>query len=209
MRFDVTVISSGSKGNAVLVKEAGEAKGILIDCGVPYNTIKPYEKHIDIILLTHRHKDHWRGKTLEKLKASAPNHLLIYPEGLKIDYDGAVAAILPHKKWATLKSKYRVMCIPTPHSVPNVAWVIKFLNGGVYFHATDTSSLNHISVKGADVYALECNYTDTEELAGRGVGNEVIAATTHLSTEDALAWYNANKGEHSILIPLHEHKIFN
>lgn len=209
MKFDVTVISTGSSGNAVLVKEKGAAKGILIDCGVPYNKLKPYEKEIDAVLLTHKHKDHWRAKTLKLLKSTAPNHLLIFPEGLKIDYDGEVAATLPHNKWATLKGKYKVLCTPIPHSVPNVAWVIQTIpTKSVYFHATDTSSLSHITLKGADVYALECNFTDTEELAGRGAGNEILAATTHLSTEDALAWYNLNKAEHSILIPLHEHKIF-
>lgn len=46
------VISTGSKGNALLI-----GNEILIDCGVSYRKLK--EKPIKLILLTHEHKDHF------------------------------------------------------------------------------------------------------------------------------------------------------
>lgn len=46
------VISTGSKGNALLI-----GNEILIDCGVSYKRLK--DKHIRLILLTHEHKDHF------------------------------------------------------------------------------------------------------------------------------------------------------
>lgn len=59
----VTVLSSGSKGNATLIQT--ETKNILIDAGI---TLKDLEtrlnednQFIDVILITHSHSDHIKG----------------------------------------------------------------------------------------------------------------------------------------------------
>lgn len=205
-RLDVDVIASGSAGNAVFIKEKGASKGVLVDIGIAWKRLEPYSLMIDTVFLTHRHLDHYRVSTMDKLKLYNPTVVFVDPVGSEIKYKSDVS--MPHHKWATLKGKYKAMAIPTPHSVPNVAWIIKFSNGATYFHATDTASLDHISIKGCDVYGIECNYSDLEELTDRGSGNETIAVTTHLSTEEAQAWFTKNAGENSRFIPLHEHKTF-
>ena len=43
----VKVISTGSKGNAVLLNDE-----ILIDCGVPFRELEPYCKGLRLVLLT-------------------------------------------------------------------------------------------------------------------------------------------------------------
>ena len=53
----VVSIASGSKGNAYLVEEDGEA--ILVDCGVCYKKLKDIE--FSAVLVTHSHADHVCG----------------------------------------------------------------------------------------------------------------------------------------------------
>jgi len=207
-KLTVTVIASGSVGNAVFVRENDSTHGIMIDIGVSYKRIEPWVQGVDAVLATHVHLDHWRKNTMDKLKSINPKCLYIEPQGSGIEY--AFDSTIPHNTWAVIRGKYsRIMCIPTPHSVNNVAWVVQFLNSGAtYFHATDTASLNHISCKGADVYGIECNYSDIEELVNRKNGHEVISVSSHLSTENALAWFELNKGSDSKFIPLHEARTF-
>ena len=50
----VKVISTGSKGNAVLLNDE-----ILIDCGVPFRELEPYCKGLRLVLLTHVHGGVW------------------------------------------------------------------------------------------------------------------------------------------------------
>ncbi len=42
------IIASSSSGNAILLEN-----GILLDCGVSYNKIKPYLKDIKAIFISH------------------------------------------------------------------------------------------------------------------------------------------------------------
>lgn len=66
MSFSLSILASGSRGNAVLVN-AGETK-ILIDCGLGVRTLAPllqsvgvHLKDLSAILITHEHGDHTRG----------------------------------------------------------------------------------------------------------------------------------------------------
>ena len=65
--MEYVIISTGSKGNAVILN--GE---ILIDCGVPYKSIKPYVKDLKLVLLTHSHCDHFKPETIRKLASERP-----------------------------------------------------------------------------------------------------------------------------------------
>jgi len=46
MRYNV--ISSSSKGNAIIVDDI-----LLLDCGLPYSKIKPYLNKIKLIFISH------------------------------------------------------------------------------------------------------------------------------------------------------------
>ena len=61
----VKVISTGSKGNAVLLNDE-----ILIDCGVPFRELEPYCKGLRLVLLTHVHGDHFNPETIKRLRCA-------------------------------------------------------------------------------------------------------------------------------------------
>jgi len=72
MSLRFTVLASGSQGNASLV-QAGDF-GVLIDCGLGPRTLATRLEraelswqHVNAMLLTHTHSDHWRERTLFRL----------------------------------------------------------------------------------------------------------------------------------------------
>lgn len=202
-KLNYEIIKTGSSGNAVLVN------GILFDCGISWRMLEPFATQIDLVVISHRHTDHIRPSTLNKLKGLFPNIAVIAPEGfwegadnIKYDFD----AMLPHNKKLLLKGKYEVLCTPIPHSVPNCAFVVKFQDGSTAMYATDTVSLDHLHIPNLDLYLLESNYDELDLVKEQR--NAVVAVTTHLSQEASYGWYLRNKGEHSKYEPLHQHLIF-
>lgn len=73
----VTVLGSGSRGNAVIISAARAS--ILIDAGFPFRTLKRRAESMGLdlgslagVVLTHEHNDHARGATHVALKADCP-----------------------------------------------------------------------------------------------------------------------------------------
>lgn len=197
------IIKTGSSGNAVLVNN------ILFDCGVSWKMLEPYASDIDMILISHRHTDHIRPTTLNKIKDLYPRIAIVAPQGfwngtdkVKYEFD---ALLQPNKK-LLLKGKYEVLCTPTPHSVPNCAFIVKFPDGKTCMYATDTVSLDHLSIPNLDLYLLESNYDEIDIVKEQR--NAVVAVTTHLSQEASYGWYLRNKGKQSKYVPLHQHLTF-
>lgn len=153
--------------------------------------------------------DHLRPSTLNKLKGLFPRTAVIAPQGfwegaddVKYEFD----AMLPHNKKLLIKGKYEVLCTPIPHSVPNSAFVVKFQDGATCMYATDTVSLDHLSIPNLDLYLLESNYDELDIVKEQR--NAVVAVTTHLSQEASYGWYLRNRGENSEYAPLHMHLSF-
>ena len=46
---------------------------ILVDCGVTFAAIEPHFKTIQVVLLTHEHKDHINISTLRKMQQNKPS----------------------------------------------------------------------------------------------------------------------------------------
>lgn len=61
------IIATGSTGNAVFLNDY-----ILIDCGVTFKALKYVYKQLQIVLLTHRHIDHFKPTTIHKLSEERP-----------------------------------------------------------------------------------------------------------------------------------------
>ena len=61
------IIGSGSTGNGTIVFDH-----ILIDCGLPFTKIAPYAKEIQLVLLTHKHGDHFNPSTVRTLHKWRP-----------------------------------------------------------------------------------------------------------------------------------------
>ena len=73
MTHRMTVLASGSAGNATLVQ--GDGFGLLVDCGLPplelaarLQAVGASWQSVNAVVITHTHTDHWNKYTLEELR---------------------------------------------------------------------------------------------------------------------------------------------
>ena len=199
------VISSGSQGNAILYHNS-----ILVDIGIPFASLLPYIHNIQLVLLTHEHKDHFNLTTIKKLIFERPSirigccnwfetlqgrNIDIYEIGNTYNY-----------------GKFSISPVKLYHDVPNCGYrIVK--DDFKIFHATDTAHLNGIEAKNYDLYALEANYNEEtvfgsinqKELEGR-FAYQKGAINSHLSEQQANDFIFRNKGEKYEFLRLHESK---
>ena len=204
------VISSGSEGNAVIYNNA-----IMVDCGVTLKALQEVKRSLKIILLTHKHGDHLKIRTLQRLQAERPtlrvacgnflleelpciNNIDVLQVGKIYDY-GA----------------FKVSSVKLYHDVPNFGWRIFLPNGQKIFHATDTVHLEGITAKGYDLYAIEHNYCEEyiqqaiEEARANGEYTHAYGnINTHLSAQQARAFIETNRKESSEVLELHKSRSF-
>lgn len=225
MAYDI--LASGSSGNAVVIN--GE---ILIDCGVPMKKLREsgYIKSLKLVLLTHRHSDHFNAATVRELHKERPIlkfgccEWMVWKDREKRIpgplLEAGVDKRSIHKYELDSPHFYMFHNAPTfsirpfalLHDVPNCGYVI-CKNGEKLFYATDTSTLDHIEAKDYDLYLIEANHTRAEieariaEKQARGeFAYETRAAQNHLSQEQALDWLARNAGPNSKYVFLHQHK---
>lgn len=208
--IDFDVISTGSKGNAVVINKA-----ILIDCGVPFRALKDVYRGLQLVLLTHIHGDHFNRRTIKKLAQERPalrfgccdwlaGDLLDSVEPKNIDVYTPGGCFV-YRDFCTIKPE------KTIHNVENCAYHI-WRGKESLFYVTDTNSLNGIEVKGYDLYMIEANYTEAEIVerirrkqdAGEYC-HEWDVLQNHLSKEKADDWLYRNMGPNSRYVYLHEH----
>lgn len=210
--MDINVISTGSKGNAILLDGR-----ILIDCGVTYKALEPYVKGIELVLLTHVHSDHAKKSCIHRLAKERPGlrfacgnwmaPLLIMEKvsPRKID-------IIPENTWMEYQALgVKVMQQPTLHDVPNCCWHIA-INGEKAFYATDMSTLEGIEAKEYDLYLIEANRgsEDLDEairkkLKAGEFSYELRVRGTHFMQEQADDFLQNNMGYKSRYLFLHQH----
>lgn len=207
------IIGTGSSGNALLLEN-----GILVDCGVPYKDIK--DEVIGLVLLTHRHSDHFRIATIKKLAQDHPMIRFAAPEYLAQDL---VEKCLVDTRRIDIIQRGEhydyglatIMSYPLVHDVDNVGWWLE-INGQTAVYITDTGTVDHLSYKElekADYYFLEANYEDDEidqriekKLQAGDFAYEARVKETHLSlkqAQDFIAWYAAPDSK---VIWIHQHK---
>lgn len=201
------ILSSGSEGNAIIYFDA-----IMIDCGIPYSLTKPYVKDIQLILLTHKHGDHFNLSTIKKLAFERPSlrfgcgeflaeymkeirNVDIYEPGKIYDY-----------------GPFKISPIILYHDVKNFGYRI-FKDDKKIFHATDTFTLEGITAKNYDLYAIEANYDEEtvykiiEERQARGeYAHQKGSINSHLSRQQAQSFVLNNAGPNYEFIMLHQSK---
>lgn len=210
--IDYNIISTGSKGNAVVINST-----ILIDCGVPFKALKDVFRELQLILLTHHHSDHFNKSTIRKLAQERPTlrfgccEWLIEPllncGVLKTNIDVySVGFCFVYTGFCTIKTDR------TLHNVDNCAFHIWQGNDSL-FYATDTNSMAGIEAKNYSLYMLEANYTESEikqrieEKQSNGeYCHEWDVLNNHLSKEKADNWLHQNMGANSLYIYMHEHE---
>ena len=204
------VISSGSEGNAVIYNNA-----IMVDCGVSLKALQEVKRSLKIVLLTHKHSDHLKIRTLQRLQAERPT--------LRVACGDFLLEELPCIKNIDVLQvgkiydygAFKVSPIKLYHDVPNFGWRIFLPNGQKIFHATDTVHLEGISAKGYDLYAIEHNYCEEyiqqaiEEARANGEYTHAYGSIkTHLSIQQARAFIEANRKESSEVLELHKSRSF-
>ena len=208
------VIATGSQGNAVVLGQE-----ILIDCGVPYKKIAHVVPTLKLVLLTHRHQDHFNQATIRRLHRDRPTLRFgccewMVPYLVSAGVSPTVIDIyapLFGSVYAYDKCRIFISASPLYHDVENCGYRIT-RDGVQILYATDTCSLDHVTAPNYDLYLIEANHTE-EELAERiqrktESGEYVYehrVEYTHLSRESADAWLAMNAGRKSKVIYLHQH----
>nr|DAK41634.1 MAG TPA: YycJ-like MBL-fold protein [Caudoviricetes sp.] len=204
------VISSGSDGNAVIYNNA-----IMVDCGVSLKALQEVKRSLKIVLLTHKHSDHLKIRTLQRLQAERP--------ALRVACGDFLLEELPCIKNIDVLQvgkiydygAFKVSPVKLYHDVPNFGWRIFLPNGQKIFHATDTVHLEGITAKGYDLYAIEHNYCEEyiqqaiEEARANGEYTHAYGSIkTHLSIQQARAFIDKNRKESSEVLELHKSRSF-
>lgn len=207
------VIGTGSSGNALLLEN-----GILIDCGVPYKAIK--SEVIRLVLLTHRHSDHFRVPTIKNLAADHPLIRFACPEYLAQRL--TEQCMVDTRRIDIIRNGIvydygilKIRSFPLIHDVENVGWIIT-IHGESAIYITDTGSVDHLTgsdFNDLDYYFIEANYDDdelekrieTKIMAGE-FAYESRARETHLSLRQAQEFIAACARPDSKVIWLHQHR---
>ena len=200
------IINSDSSGNATVINDV-----ILIDCGMSYKSLKNYIENLKIVLLTHIHHDHFNKNTIKKLALNRPTlrfgccswlvqelidcgvdkrNIDVYEFNKKYDYN--LFSLVPIKLY---------------HDVSQCGYRL-FMDNKKLIYATDTKTLAGITAKDYDVYLIEGNYENEEELHNRAYNYEYEfrVKNTHLSKEYATNWLLENMSDSSIYEFMHQHK---
>ena len=206
------VISTGSKGNAVIINGS-----ILIDCGVPFLRLRAYTRPLKLVLLTHIHGDHFRPRTAAALHRERPAlrwgccEWMVGPL-LESGVDRRMIDVLTPGYCFVYRGLGTVLPERLAHNVPNCGYHIG-MSAETLFYATDTGSLDGVAAKGYDLYLIEANHTRAELEARleakRAAGEyayEWAAAQNHLSREQAEDWIYRNIGPNGRYAFLHQHE---
>lgn len=203
------VIASGSDGNAVLYFNC-----MLVDCGVPFNAIKPYLYSIRLILISHEHGDHLNLNTLTRIAFERP--------ALRIGAGSFLSDKLKNFRNVDLYEigkvydygNYSVSPVKLYHDVPNFGYrIISKQPEYKILHATDTAHLQGIEAKNYNLYALEHSYDEDvissiieEKQANGFFAYEKGVVNSHLSEQQTRQFIFNNAGLEYEVLRLHESK---
>lgn len=200
------IINSGSDGNATIVEEI-----ILIDCGVSFKKLSPHIKKLKLVFISHVHGDHFNKKTVKRFAEERPT--LRFAVGEYLVEELVKCGV--EKKNIDLIEKdklydyglFKIKTFELFHDVENVGIKI-YLNNKKLIYATDTNSIDHVTAENYDVYLIEGNYINEEELHQRAVTKEYEERVkrTHLSQVKTTEWLLKNMGENSKYEFMHQHK---
>lgn len=204
------ILGSGSSGNAIILDN------ILIDCGVSFKKLEPYIRQLNVVCMTHTHKDHLQPATVRRLAKERPSLWWICGEHLTGDLLACgvrAAKIVPLKNGQKcVLSDFSAEVVNLYHDATNVGYRLN-LSGTRIFYATDTATLDGIEAKNYDLYLIEANYSEDEirerirqKKADGLYCYEERVLKTHLSREQAEAWLAENAGQNSKYMFVHMHE---
>lgn len=148
-------IETGSGGNCFLIDDE-----IIIDVGLPYSKIKPYLELVGLILLTHKHGDHFKIDTIRKIAVNHEHITFVCGEWLKDKLMNILSdcqiKVLDFGEIVSF-NEYKIAMIEAYHDVANCGYRI-MVKGHRHLHITDTVTLDGIEAIGYDSASIECNH---------------------------------------------------
>ena len=201
--MQLTVLATGSKGNASIV--AGENESIAIDFGLSYKKwFSLLEKNNlqfpDELFITHSHGDHSNESGLSRLIKLHDN---IYIHTNRGDFETA---------------EFLVHTFLIPHDVENhgiivtekaTGYKLVYITDCFHMYDTMTNKNNYDLVKDADLYALEANY-DKRFMENPDVLEQTYYRynvfnnmSRHTSKQESLKTFAKLKKSGSQYVPLH------
>lgn len=201
----ITVLSSGSKGNATLIENNNI--NILIDAGI---TLKELERrinknnvHIDIILITHAHIDHIKG-----LKTIYKKYLpIVYTRSLEVENLNLCPTYFLEEK--TYIDNLEITTFNLSHDSDSVGFIIKDLNKNKELvYITDTGYINKkvlSIISNKDVYIIESNHDIEMLMHGKYpffLQQRILSDKGHLSNNDCARYLTKLIGNHTSTIVL-------
>jgi len=208
MKYEI--IGTGSSGNAVVIENY-----ILIDCGVAFARLKEHISSLKLVLLTHKHQDHFKKSTIAALASLRPTLCFACGEWLAKDLAGcgvrkANIDILQSGRSYNFGS-VAVEPVALVHDVQNFGYKLH-IGGERLIYATDTNSLDGVEAKDFDIYMIEANYTESEiesriadKLRSGEYPYEYKVRDNHLSKEKADNFIYDNIGQKGVYVYLHTH----
>ncbi len=210
--MNFNILNSGSDGNGLIIEDI-----ILIDCGISFKKLQDYYKKLKIVLLTHIHKDHFNKVTIKRLANERPTLRFgccewLVKELVDCGVEKKNIDVLKIGKIYDYKT-FKVIPIKLYHDVEQCGYKLK-IGTNKLMYATDTNRIDHIVAKNYDIYLIEANYENDEELERRKMDKlskgeyyyEDRVKMTHLSKVKATEWLMENMGENSKYVFMHEHK---
>lgn len=210
--IDYEIISTGSKGNAVVIN-----KNVLIDCGVPFKALLQHYRGLKLILFTHIHSDHFNKATVRKLAKERPVLRFgccewLVEDLLECGVNAAQIDVYTPEYCFVYPQMFTIKPCVLIHNVPNCGYHI-WVKDKALFYATDTNSLNGVKAENYDLYMVEANYTESDILerirVKESLGKhcyEYDVLQNHLSKEKADNWLYKNMGCNSQYIYMHKHE---
>lgn len=211
MIMNYNIISTGSKGNAVVINDI-----ILIDCGVSFKKLTDVYKGLKIVLMTHIHSDHFNKRTIRALANNRPTlrfaaGVFLADELVKCGVSKRNIDVVEAGRLYDYK-RFQLSPVTLYHDVPNFGYRL-FIDGEKLFYATDTNTLKGITAKNYDLYMVEANYIDEEiqekirkKQAQGEYAYEVGVLHTHLSKKKCDDFIYANIGSNGEYVYLHQHE---
>ena len=202
------IISTGSKGNAVIIGD------VLIDIGVPYSKLHEYLYDIKIIFITHKHSDHLNLTTFKKIKKNFPHIKILsnYDVAESVGFD-QLFKVTPDDYTVSM-GEYQLTTFNCLHDVICQGLVIK-INDLNIIYATDTSTLENAPGLKYDSCFIESNHDEQKmkvmiSNSKKKYGYDVfLSSQRHLSTQKAKAFYYMyRRNKESKFIELHQSERF-
>lgn len=200
--FSVTVLASGSKGNAVVIR-AGE-QAFLVDVGISCRQLterlgKVGMKPEDLsgVLLTHEHNDHVKGLPVFCRKYHLPvfaNERTWQSLPNKSDLERSCCRLLPR---SLVSGNLEIIPFAVPHDAASTVGYVFKSGGSKCTYLTDVGFVTdevRQNVADADVLILEANHD--EDMLKNGsypqiIKQRILGARGHLSNVSA-AWLLAH-----------------